>query len=319
MMPIRNMLLLGFLLGFTAYSSAANWQEGDIIKVTLGQLNPTQSVVAHDQIAYKLAHYRTDSKALYADLCETAGLGQVHAFTANSSPKSSASYQCEQSQPTKQSLKYINTVVLGPDQQLYLTDGHHTFSAFFDMPDGGADLTVYVQLQKIYRTTEPANFWQQMQQDGNTWLFDAEGQPISYQALPKQLGRQHLQNDPYRAALFFLRGSAWQKPNPAIPFVEFYWAQYLRAQPHLRFLGYYSAAEYLQWLERINQHLASLSPDTILHGTFSAKALGLKTDKDLSHTLGLLCKRGAAAVSFGRLGLALQERGMPVHCDSKQY
>lgn len=318
MMPIRN-LLLGFLLGFTAYSSAANWQEGDIIKVTLGQLSPTQSVVAHDQIAYSLARYREDKHVLFNDLCQTAGLGKVHAFTASSSAKLPESYQCELMQPTAQSKKHINTAVLGPNQQLYLTDGHHTFSAFFDMTDGGADLTVYVQLQKIYRTTKPANFWQQMQQDGNTWLFDAEGQAISYQALPKHLGRQHLQNDPYRAALFFLRGSAWQKPDPAIPFVEFYWAQYLRAQPHLRFLGYYSAAEYLQWLERINQHLASLSPDTILHGTFSAKALGLKTDHDMSHTLGLLCKREATTVSFGRLGLALQERGMPVHCDSKQY
>ncbi|GGW61638.1 hypothetical protein GCM10008111_17280 [Alishewanella tabrizica] len=302
------------LLGLLGCSQPAVWQSGEIIHVPLHTLRPTQPAVAHDQIAANLARYRIDKDALFTELCASAGRGKLRAFSAQSQPKQEHSYQCEHARPQPAYATKINPVVLGPDQQLYLIDGHHTFSTFMDMPEGGSELLVTVRLQQVYHDISLAEFWQHMQANAHTWLFDEQGQAISYQALPTQLGRKHLANDPFRAAMFFLRGGVWQKPKPAIPFVEFYWAQYLKAQPQLAFPGYSDAATYTQWLERLAQHLSALSPDTLIHGQFTAAQLGLIPTQKLSFTAHLLCQPKQDGAVLGRLGLALQEQGMVINC-----
>lgn len=295
------------------------WQANSVIETTLGQLRPTQSVIAHEQVNYKLTLYRHNRQALFADLCESAGWGKSVSFTAESRPDKPDSYSCGNAGKKKRKLKQLKTAVLGPDQQLYLTDGHHSFSAFYDMPHGGADFPVTVFITAEYHETHPAAFWQSLQQKGQAWLYDGAGKLVTYQQLPKQLGRASLQNDPYRAAMYFLRGGVWAKPEPAIPFVEFYWAQFLRQQSGLQFPGYYSAAEYLQWLERIHSHLAGLSATTKVFAGFNAAELGWQGGVHYGQLSSLLCQRTGSSTSSGKLATALQQRGMPVSCDSRQY
>lgn len=295
------------------------WQTNSLIDTTLGQLRPTQSVIAHDQVNYKLALYQHNRQALFADLCEAAGWGKKVSLTADSEPDKPASYRCDNAGNKDRKLQQLKTAVLGPDQQLYLTDGHHSFSAFFDMPQGGADFPVTVLLTAVYDETESDVFWQRLQQQGHAWLYNAAGTAFTHAQLPKQLGRASLQNDPYRAAMYFLRGGVWAKPEPAIPFVEFYWAQYLRQQSGLQFPGYYSAAEYLQWLERIHSHLAGLTATTKVFAGFNAADLGWQGGVHYGQLNSLLCQRTGSSVSSGKLATALQQRGMPVSCDSRQY
>lgn len=319
LLALNNILITLLLCSMQLVATEKSWPPGSIIEVPLASLRPTQSVIAHEQVNYKLALYRDNRQQMFADLCKNAGWGRQVSFNEYSAPNQPDSYRCNNAGSKARDIKQLKTVVLGADNQLYLTDGHHTFSVFYDMPEGGPEFKVTVYVQAKLKVAEPAAFWQQMEQQGNAWLYDAAGGKIAYQALPERLGRANLQNDPYRAALYFLRDGVWAKPKPAIPFVEYYWAQYLRAQSELQFPGYYSAAEYLQWLERIHSHLLHLNKGSIIFGDFTAEKLGWRGKADYSRLNQLLCQRMPEGDSSGPLGIALSQRGMPLQCDKRQY
>ena len=60
-------------------------------------------------------------------------------------------------------LTSIEPVVIGPGGQLYLTDGHHTFSALEDSTWGASDPTVFVNVIANYSSLTQAQFWATMQ------------------------------------------------------------------------------------------------------------------------------------------------------------
>jgi len=326
-------VVLWWCCGFSAYSYAlqdmphnanndaiaGSMTVGSVVEVQLSSLRPTQSVIAYDQVNYKLALYRDKPKQMFADLCKNAGWGRKVSVNAQSVAKQAQSYHCTNNGVKARKIDKLKTVVLGPNNQLYLTDGHHTFSAFHDMPQGGPSLTVAVYIEAKIDEPKLAAFWQQMEGEGKAWLYNAAGEKIEYQAMPHSLGRSNLQNDPYRAALYFLRDGVWAKPKPAISFVEFYWAQYVRAQTELAFVGYYTAAEYLQWLERVHNHLMQLDQGKVIFGNFTAKQLGWRGTADFPALKRLLCVRKLQSDQLGVLGIALTQRGMPLHCDKRQY
>jgi len=111
--------------------------------------------------------------------------------------------------------------------------------------------------------------------------------------------------------MYFLRDKVWVKPQPAVPFVEFYWAQHLRQDSQLQPGPLVSAQAYLSWLQQIAAHIQAL-PDQPGLGPQgqSPDALGrLNTDKqpDLGD---LLC----AGNEIGKLGMALAARGIVSDC-----
>jgi hypothetical protein len=57
----------------------------------------------------------------------------------------------------------VEPVVIGPGGKLYLTDGHHTFTALEDSAYGSSNLPVYVNIIANYSGDTPAQFWAQMQ------------------------------------------------------------------------------------------------------------------------------------------------------------
>ncbi|MGD0563653.1 MAG: ParB-like protein, partial [Roseiarcus sp.] len=63
----------------------------------------------------------------------------------------------------------IEPVVIGPGGQLYLLDGHHTFTALIDSSWGASDPTVYVNVIANYSSDSETQFIAQM--EANNWLL----------------------------------------------------------------------------------------------------------------------------------------------------
>ena len=60
-------------------------------------------------------------------------------------------------------LGYVEPVVIGPNGQLYLTDGHHTFTALANSIYGPSDPTVYINIIANYSNLTTAQFFAQME------------------------------------------------------------------------------------------------------------------------------------------------------------
>lgn len=64
-------------------------------------------------------------------------------------PNIPSSLQCDEAVGTEK--KDMKTIAIAPNGQYYLTDGHHTFNAFWQMKDGGKQFKVNVVVAKGYR------------------------------------------------------------------------------------------------------------------------------------------------------------------------
>lgn len=73
--------------------------------------------------------------------------------------------QPSQQETTASLLTDVEPVVIGPGGKLYLTDGHHTFTALEDSAYGSSNLPVYVNVIANFSGDTPAQFWAQMQAD----------------------------------------------------------------------------------------------------------------------------------------------------------
>ncbi|MDO9519052.1 MAG: ParB-like protein [Pseudohongiella sp.] len=286
-------------------------QKPEIALVPISALHPTQAYIAHDQVNYTLQRYRIDQQKLFDDLCENRGQGDKASFSPQSSPRDSASFSCSAGDIVGTRPQDMKTAVRGPGGRLYLTDGHHTFSIFQDFDLLGPDLEVAVVVTDDRSQLSPTEFWQWLQDSNLTWLYNAEGLPIDSQRIPARFGREALANDPYRAAMYFLRDLIWQRPQPAMPFAEFYWAQHIRSQPHLRVPALDSPMAYLRWLERLSGHMLALPAATAIGPEGEGPdAMGrLATDK-IKDIAELLCDDGEP----GRLALALAARSVAGGC-----
>ncbi|MNX51799.1 putative ParB-like nuclease [compost metagenome] len=130
----------------------------------------------------------------------------------------------------------LKTVVVGWDGNLYLTDGHHTFSSLREIFDGGPKLPVWVKVDANYSSlATAAAFWQRMVDERRAWLRDGQNQPITVDQLPARLGLPNeqepggMQEDRYRSLVYFTRDIAYS--NGDLPeFAEFLWGDWLRRQ-----------------------------------------------------------------------------------------
>ncbi|MEK6353083.1 MAG: ParB/Srx family N-terminal domain-containing protein [Burkholderia cenocepacia] len=208
---------------------------GDLIDVTLGDLHPTQGAIGYDQIYYKLGRYELQPDKKFDDFCADEGLGGVASsgYTARSSLREPASYTCTTTDANARDRSVLNPVVIGPNgDALYLTDGHHGLSTYYETPDGGPSLHAHVVVKDNLSDYSGDAFWQQMQSRGYLRLKNGEGQPITTAQLPSGLGlKLGMTNDRYRSLVYFTRDIGYGKPAQATDYLEFYWADWLRAQP----------------------------------------------------------------------------------------
>ena len=308
---ILSLLVLAALNLPQAFAQNESVQTAEIVLVPIHALHPTQAYIAYDQVNYTLQRYRIDQQKLFADLCENRGQGNDAIFSDQSSPRDAGSYSCRASADIGARPQDMKTAVRGPGGQLYLTDGHHTFSIFQDLDELGPETEVAVIVTHDRSDLNDDEFWQWLQDSNLTWLFDDQGQAIGREQIPSGFGRNTLANDPYRAALYFLRDLVWERPQPSLPFAEFYWAQHIRSLPHLQVPVLDSAFEYLRWLERISGHMLALPAGTQIgpqgQGPDAMGRMALANVKDLAV---LLCDDGEP----GRLALALAARGIAAGC-----
>lgn len=247
--------------------------QGEVISVTLSELKPTQPSVGYDQIYYKLGRYQHDAEKQFDEICEANGQKGVSKFDAQSQPAVATSFQCKA--PVGTERQDMKTVVIAPNNKLYLTDGHHTFNTFWHMDGGGSAFPIHVLVDKDYRALSTmAAFWKQLALDKNTWLFDVNDQPISYQQLPTELGMDNFADDPYRSLMYFARDVSWDKPAQPVPFLEFYWAKQLKPQLPLAQFDLNTEHGYLNAIETASQRILAEQSLDIGGSGLSAKAMG---------------------------------------------
>ncbi|MDR5837268.1 ParB/Srx family N-terminal domain-containing protein [Caballeronia sp. LZ034LL] len=206
---------------------------GQMLDVTLGELHPTQAALGYDQIYYKLGRYEADPTKKFDDFCADEGLDSLatNGSSASSKLTDSTSFTCTTTDTAQRDTTVLNPVVIGPNgDSLYLTDGHHGLSTYYEVPDGGPTLHVHVIVKDNLSAYSGTTFWSEMQNRGYTRLKDANGAPITAAQLPTGLGlKQGMQNDVYRSLVYFTRDIGYSKPTPSTDFLEFYWADWLRA------------------------------------------------------------------------------------------
>lgn len=258
-------------------------QPGDLIDVSLQELHPTQPSLGYDEVYYKLGRYALGKDTYnkrFGDWCEANGQGDVASATASSTLHDPTTFTCTiplgaETQASKDAMK---TVVIGPRAQLYLTDGHHTFTSFWETPDGGPTLHVRVRVEGNLSTLSTAAFWQAMRQNQWVWLRNANEKPIFPQQLPRSLGLSQFGNDPYRGVLYFARDVGYVQLAGNAIFQEFYWGRWLRRQtdPALDLTGYDldNLASYLALVKAISQAQASLGDNAIVSDGKTALELG---------------------------------------------
>jgi hypothetical protein len=206
---------------------------GAMLDVTLADLHPTQAALGYDQIYYKLGRYEVDATKKFDDYCADEGLGGLVSGSSTSTSKltDSATYACTTTDTAKRDTTVLNPVVIGPNgDSLYLTDGHHGLSTYYETPDGGPTLHAHVIVKDNLSAYAGDAFWAEMQTRGYTRLKDASGAAILPAQLPSALGLTHgMQDDKYRSLVYFTRDIGYSKPTPSTDFLEFFWADWLRA------------------------------------------------------------------------------------------
>ncbi|MBU9167765.1 ParB/Srx family N-terminal domain-containing protein [Burkholderia gladioli] len=220
----------------TPAPTPGKWQSasaGQMLDIALGELHPTQAALGYDQIYYKLGRYELDPTKKFDDFCADEGLGGLVSGSSGAGSKLSdaSSYACSTSDASKRDTSVLNPVVIGPNgDTLYLTDGHHGLSTYYEVPDGGAALHVHVIVKDNLSGYSGSAFWAEMQSRGYTRLKDARGAAITPAQLPTGLGlKLGMQDDVYRSLVYFTRDIGYSKPTPSTDFLEFYWADWLRA------------------------------------------------------------------------------------------
>lgn len=239
-------------------------QPGQVLQVKIQELHPTQGAIGYDQIYYKLGRWQGDFNRptwlnhpdnqldylkrtvgkKFGDYCEDMGavdlakdsLTSIDALH-NARLDQPGSFACTDAYGSH--TENLKTVVIGFDGDLYLTDGHHSFSALREIPDGGDALPVWVKVDANYSDLDSAQaFWQKMTAERKTWLRNGSNKEITPAELPTRLGLQHaneaggIENDPYRSLVYFSRNIGYK--NGSLPeFAEFYWANWLRDQVNL--------------------------------------------------------------------------------------
>ncbi|WP_397450415.1 ParB/Srx family N-terminal domain-containing protein [Pseudomonas sp. NA-150] len=277
-MRLNSWLLALVLCVFTLQAQALSTHKaGDLVEVSLDQLHPTQAAIGFDQIYYKLGRFADQRGKLFDEYCETNGQGESAKVPDTADLLRPDSFQCQS--PVGTHPKAMKTVVVGPAGELYLTDGHHTFSTLWDQPGAGKALRMWVKVTDDFSdSADSAAFWQRMQSARKVWLKDGNGQVINPSQLPQHLGLENMQNDPFRSLVYFTRGAAYGKPDGVDitpEFLEFYWGDWLRSQLNL---GPYDLGDrrgYRKALEAAAKLMVGLSADAKVGDSgFSAKQLG---------------------------------------------
>ncbi|MDQ8036445.1 MAG: ParB-like protein, partial [Pedobacter sp.] len=219
-------------------------QAGDLVFAKLSDFHPTQPAIGYDQIYYKLGRYKLQLQAadgainkIFGDYCEDMGAKEASAVGANPTINDPSTFTC--AKPLFNDANTMKSAVVGPNGQLYLTDGHHSFTSYWEagslgkMFGGGPDVKVWVKITANFSNSKAMDeFWQKMKSSNNVWLKDgstANNDSITVAQLPTQLGLSRFHNDRYRSLIYFTRDIGYVQPPSGTEFLEFYWEDWMRS------------------------------------------------------------------------------------------
>ena len=249
---------------------------GDVIEVTLDQVHPTQAVIGFDQVYYKLERFARDRQKLFDEICESNGQDEAKPVSESADPLKPDSFTCKD-EPNAHPDE-MKTVVVGPGGQFYLTDGHHTFTTMWEQPGAGAQLKMKVRITDVFSdSADMATFWKRMEKAHKVWLKDGNGQSLSPDQLPAQLGLKSMQNDILRSIVYFVRGAAYDKPKAgdvSPEFLEFFWADWLRDRLKLADFNLSERSGYHQALQAASDLMVKPPLSKPVGGGLTAKQLG---------------------------------------------
>lgn len=258
-----------------------------ILQVRLDELHPTQPAIGYDQVYYKLGRYAAEEKHIadiakpkkFADLCVANGQGDVLPGTANAAGATLAAppagYRCKAAVGSRPG--DMKSVVIGPRGSVYLTDGHHTFSTFWEADAGrNHQLKVWVKVSDNFSALGEAAFWTRMRGENKVWLKNGRNQAITPQQLPAAIGLRTLGDDPYRSLVYFTREIGYKPPDQATEFLEFYWADWLLQQAgiDLAKTDTRDASSYLATIRSASMAMTGLKATDIVSGGMTAQTLG---------------------------------------------
>jgi hypothetical protein len=112
-------------------------------------------------------------------------------------------------------------LVLGPDEEPYVTDHHHVVAALHALRITAVPVVLVEDLSSL----TPEQFWLTMEDRRWTYPYDEQGQRKPFSKMPRHVW--DLANDEYRSLAAFARDAgAFEKT--ATPLAEFRWADLLR-------------------------------------------------------------------------------------------
>lgn len=174
-------------------------RSGSIVDVRLEELRPTQPSLGHDAVLYRLGRYGAEKDKVnkkYVDWCQASGLSDAVSASPAASLTDPGSFACElrPGQETDDSRQKMKTVVIGPQGRPYLVDGHHTITAFRELPDGGPDLKVRLRVVGNLSGLDEQTFWERMRSRKWAWFEGPRGETdhggaAAYRAVPGRVDR----------------------------------------------------------------------------------------------------------------------------------
>ena len=272
-------------------AESATWAQdalapADLMDVALKDVHPMQTVIGYDEIYYKLGRYRLhkdeargNPNKRFDDWCGDNGQLGARSAQPGATLRDPTSFTCTVplGSETPDTIYLMKSAIIGPGGQLYLTDGHHSFTAYWEQPDGGPDMHIRVRIQGNLSHLSLPLFWKRMQKENKVWLFDANNRVISPDELPYQLGLASFQDDPFRGLVYFTRDIGYAIPvfpMPAEEFLEFHWGRWLRRRFDLSQFDLTDLTSYLDLVKQASQTMDAVDPARILADNLSAERLG---------------------------------------------
>lgn len=290
-----------------------------LVEARLADFRPTQPSLGFDELHYRLGRFEFGKDKInkrFDDWCESAGLAGAASAQPDARLSDPSTFACKikPGAETPASIDSMKTAVVGPKGQLYLTDGHHTFTAFTETRDGGPQTKVRVRVTHNFGELDDAAFWAEMKKNQLVWLRDAEDREIAPAQLPKSLGMKEFGNDRYRSVLYFGRDIGYKQLSDNAAFQEFYWGRWLRNHPGLKIADYKSDTleGYLNLLKDVTRAISALPDDAVVSDGLNAKRLGRLApwNDGAAETAGEFAKQSApfADAKPGKLAYMFQYR-----------
>ncbi|EAS42552.1 chromosome partitioning protein ParB [Photobacterium profundum] len=317
---IPFIILLSTFVALPALAEKTNYAElkrGDVINVNLDQLLPTQAVISLDEEYYNLGRYAEDLKTMYNDLCRVNGAKGIKKWDKDSNPTNISTYSCQAKQG--ENIDALPSVIIGPeDGELFLIDHHNILSTFWDMPNGGTSVPITLKVE--YNLLGSGDdFWPELLNDHEVWLYNNKGKKIKPSALPQYIGSKQLKHDKYFSLAYFLNGIAYDMPDEnKVPYVKLNWSRVLREKMDIGDYNLNNLDEYATALTSAATIITDLKSDTVIgRSSKTAKEMGQKSSVDTKALENLLTNEKSTWHYAMAYRLAKKEKATPKNIEDE--